>query len=86
MYATPWRLAGSTAGGDLQHYLRLWRFGQYYKLSADQLPGVLCREALDAGALKFQCWSHGVKVTGARIWLFTLPSGQVVASLSLGAQ
>jgi hypothetical protein len=83
MYATPWRLADSAAQGELQHYLRLWRFERYYRLSADQLPGVLCREALDVSALKFPRWQHAATVTGARIWLFRLPSGQIVAALSL---
>ena len=83
MYATPWRLADSAAQGELQHYLRLWRFERYYRLSSDQLPGVLCREALDVSALKFPRWQHAATVTGARIWLFRLPSGQIVAALSL---
>jgi hypothetical protein len=86
VYATPWRLADSTAHGELQHYLRLWRFEQYYRLSADQLPGVLCREALDASALTFKRWQHAAAVTGARLWLFRLPSGQIVAVLSLDAR
>ena len=86
IYATPWQLADSRPGGALQHYLRLWRFEQYYRLSADQLPSVLCREALDVSTLTFQRWQHAVTVTGARIWLFRLPSGQIVAALSLDAQ
>ena len=86
MYATPWRLADSKADGDLGQYLRLWRFEQYYQLSADQLPRVLRREVLDAGALTFRRWQHAGTVTGARIWLFRLPSGQVVAALSLDAR
>ena len=86
IYATPWHLTDATTGGELQHYLRLWRFEQYYRLSADQLPSVLCREALDVSALKFRRWQHAVTVTGARIWLFRLPSGQIVAALSLDAQ
>ncbi len=85
IYATPWHLADTTAGGELQHYLRLWRFEQYCRLSADQLPSVLCREALDVSALKFHRWQHAVTVTGARIWLPRLPSGQIVATLSLDA-
>lgn len=86
IYATPWHLTDTTAGGALHHYLRLWRFEQYYRLSADQLPSVLCREALDVSALTFRRWQLAVTVTGARIWLFCLPSGQIVASLSLDAQ
>jgi hypothetical protein len=85
IYATPWHLTDTAAGGELQNYLRLWRFEQYYRLSADQLPSVLCREALDVGALRFQRWQHAAAVTGARIWLFRLPSGQIVAALSLDA-
>jgi hypothetical protein len=38
MYATPWRITDGGAGGGLQDYLLLWRFEQYYRLSADQLP------------------------------------------------
>ena len=83
MYATPWRMTDSSAGGGLPDYLRLWRFGQYYRLSADQLPGVLCREALDVGDLTFRRWKHAETLAGARVWLFRLPSGQIVAVLSL---
>ena len=86
MYATSWHLADSAASGDLHHYLRLWRFEQYYRLSADQLPAVLCRESLDVTALTFRRWRHAGTVAGARIWLFRLPSGQIVAALSLDAQ
>jgi hypothetical protein len=83
MYATPWHLSDGTASGDLPDYLKLWRFERYYRLSADQLPRVLCHEALDAGTLKFRRWQHPEQVTGARIWLFRLPSGQIVTALSL---
>jgi hypothetical protein len=86
LYATPWHVSDRPAHGDLQNYLRLWRFGPYYQLSADQLPEVLCREMLDVSTLRFQRWQHAAAVNGARIWLFRLPSGQVVASLSLDAQ
>ena len=83
MYATPWHVTGGTASGDLPGYLRLWRFEQYYRLSADQLPAVLHRETLDASTLRFSRWQHAGKLTGARIWLFRLPSGQITAALSL---
>jgi hypothetical protein len=83
MYATAWHLADGTASGDLPDYLRLWRFERYYRLSADQLPRVLCRQTLDTGALSFRRWQHAARVTGARMWLFRLPSGQLVAALSL---
>ena len=83
MYATAWHLADGTSSGELPDYLRLWRFERYYRLSSDQLPRVLCREALDTSALTFRRWQHAGRVTGARMWLFRLPSGQIVAALSL---
>ena len=83
--ATPWHVTGGSAGRELPDYLQLWRFEHYYRLSADQLPRVLCREALEVGALWFRRWRLGGRVTGARMWLFCLPSGQVVAALSLDA-
>lgn len=46
---------------------------------------MLCRETLDAGALAFWRWQRGAAVTGARVWLFRLPSGQLVAAVSLDA-
>ena len=85
MYATPWHLADGDSSGDLLDYLRLWRFERYYRLSVGQLPRVLVREALDPGTLRFQRWQHAGTVAGARIWLFRLPSGQLVAALSLDA-
>jgi len=83
MYATPWHLADGAVIGDLPGYLRLRRYERYYRLSGDQLPHVLCREALDTSSLRFRRWQHAPLVTGARIWLFCLPSGQIVATLSL---
>jgi hypothetical protein len=57
MYATPWRMADSAVGGDLQDYLRLWRFEQYHQRSGDRLPAVLCWEAPDISTLTFQPWA-----------------------------
>jgi hypothetical protein len=83
MYATPWHLPAPAGNGDLPGHLRLWRFERYYRLSADQLPAVLHQETLDAAALRFARWQHAATLTSARAWLFALPSGQVVAALSL---
>jgi len=83
MYATPWHLTDSTAASNLPDHLPLWRFEQYYRLSADQLPAVLHREALDASTLSFQRWHHAAQVTGAELWLFRLPSGQIVVVVNL---
>ena len=70
-------------GSHLPDYLRLWRFGRYYRLSADQLPTVLAREPIDVCMLTFQRCQLKDQVIGARVWLFRLPAGQIVASLSL---
>lgn len=83
IYATPWHLPGAADNGELPGHLPLWRFEQYYRLSADQLPAVLHQEGLDASTLRFARWQHAAALTGARVWLFALPSGQVVAALSL---
>jgi len=83
LYATPWHAPDGTANGDLPSYLGLGRLERYYRLSADQLPRVLQRADLETNGLKFRRWEHADRVTGARIWLFRLPSGQIVAALSL---
>jgi hypothetical protein len=83
VYATPWHLPGGPAGAQLPDYLRLWRFEPYYRLSADQLPEVLARQRLDTADLRFQRWQYGKHLAAAWLWLFRLPSGQVVAALSL---
>lgn len=84
-YATPWQVTDSSTGGQLPDYLRMWRFERYYRLSADQLPHVLARETVDIAALTFERWQNAGRVTGARAWLFRMPSGQLVAALSLDA-
>jgi hypothetical protein len=86
IYATPWHLTNAPTNRDLPDYLRLWRFEPYYRLSADQLPQALCREELDPSTLTFQRWKRPGRVAGAQMWLFRLPSGQIVASLSLDIQ
>ena len=58
-------------------------FERYYRLSADQLPAVLHQQTLDPSKVRFARWQHAATLTGARAWLFALPSGQVVAAVSL---
>ena len=83
MYATPWRMADGAAGGELPDYLELWRFERYYRLSADQLPACYAARRWMSARWGSGAGSMGGQVTGARIWLFRLPSGQIVAALSL---
>jgi hypothetical protein len=83
LYATPWHLGDGATAKDLPDYLELWRFERHYRLSAHQLPQVLTCETLDPATLSFQRWEHAGCLAGARVWLFSLPSGQIVAALSL---
>lgn len=62
-------------------YLRFGRLASFYAASAGQLPGVLARHELAPASLEFSRWSGAVEA--ARLWLFALPHGQVVAALSL---
>jgi hypothetical protein len=83
LYATPWHAADGTSGDGLPAFLEFGRLERYYQLSADQLPRVLHREDLDITAVKFgRCQQVG-RVSGVRLWLFRLPSGQIVAALSV---
>jgi hypothetical protein len=83
LYATPWHLADGTAGRELPWSLDLGRLEQYDRLSAEQLPRVLYRETLDAGAVTCRRWQPVDAVTAAWAWLFLLPSGQLVAALTV---
>ena len=72
--------------GELADYLRLWRFAQYYRRSADQLPAVLHHDTLDPATLRFSRWQHAAQLTTAEMWVFRLPSGQIAIALSLQAR
>ena len=86
VYATPWHASESIGHYDLPGYLQLGRLERYYSQSADQLPRILHRAELDPADLKFARWPGATRVTGARVWLFRLPSGQVVTALSVDAR
>lgn len=83
LYATPWHAADGVPGDGLPAFLKFGRLERYYQLSADQLPRVLHREDLDITAVKFGRCEQSDRVSGARLWLFRLPSGQIVAALSV---
>ena len=83
LYATSWR-------GDHQHegpsvlpdQLKFSRLEQFYRSSADQLPVVLHSEQVDCATVHCHRWRAGTATAG-RLWLFLMPSGQVVVGLSL---
>ena len=83
VYATSWRVDTALSAGALGDHLRLWRLERNYRLAEEQLPRVLLHEDLDPQALRVKRWPHISTLTGATAWLFTLPSGRVVAALSL---
>jgi hypothetical protein len=83
VYATSWFLPGGPPDGDLTDALPLWRYGQYYKISADQFPRVLKRETVEPEAFSFNRWKLRESVTGGDLWLFVMPSGQVIAAVSV---
>lgn len=85
VYATSWFLTGGPPDGDLTAELELWRYGQYYKMSAEQFPRVLCRETLRPQSLEFRRWQFSGSVEHAEVWLFAMPSGQVVAAFNLNS-
>lgn len=83
VYATSWRISPDLARGELGDYLRLWRLERNYRLAAEQLPRVLTREELDPRTLRMKRWQDISALAGARVWLFSLPSGRVVAAFSI---
>lgn len=85
VYGTSWR-AGNEDVHDtpLVDFLSFGRLARFYRASADQLPTVLLSRPLDAATVLCQRWSEG-KLVGGRLWLFGMPSGQVVVALTLDA-
>lgn len=84
VYATPWLLPeGYGPLTSPAEYLRLGRVQRYYQIYADQLPRVLHSEPLDHTKLTFKRWTRKHRITAAHLWLFSTPSRQIVAALTL---
>jgi hypothetical protein len=85
VYSTPWTYDPATVDHSAQHAgdaLGLGRLAEYYSRSAQQLPRVLRREALDCSNITCRRWQTGAPAF-AQLWHFLLPSGQVVVALTL---
>jgi hypothetical protein len=83
LYATSWR--GDPRHADpsaLPEQLKFSRLEQFYRSSADQLPVVLHSDQFDCATVHCHRW-HAGALTAGRLWLFLMPSGQVVVGLSL---
>lgn len=83
VYATSWRIDPAISQGELGDYLRLWRLERNYRLAADQLPRVLARKDLDPQTIRVKRWQNISALSGARVWLFVLPSSRIVAAFSV---
>src|SRR5215470_6674252 len=83
VYATSWFLTDGPPDGDLTAELELLRYGQYYKMSAEQFPCVLHREALRPESLEFRRWQFCDSIERVELWLFAMPSGQVMAAFTI---
>ncbi|MDQ1294084.1 MAG: hypothetical protein QG608_1967 [Actinomycetota bacterium] len=83
LYATacslpPDRAIHGTPAVDVFAFSRL---ASFYRTSQDQLPHVLLRHDIDPDTLRFRRWNG--HLTAAQVWLFTLPSGQIIVGLTL---
>lgn len=83
VYATTWFLADPLPCSDLADELDLWRYARYYEMSAEQFPRVLYREEVSPDSLRFRRWQFPQTVQRVKAWLFAMPSGQVVAALTV---
>ncbi|MEZ0071665.1 hypothetical protein [Planotetraspora sp. GP83] len=83
IYATPWHLPQDKDLALPGEHLRLGRLEEYFTSSAEQLPKVIDRIVLDHEQITFRRWDHTRSLTGARLWLLAVPSGQIVSVLSL---
>lgn len=83
LYGTSWRTFDEgPRGASLTAHLSFGRLERFYRASADQLPAVLVSRPVDATTVTCRRWHEG-SITNARLWLFGMPSGQVVAGLTL---
>lgn len=91
VYATRWRKPWQ-AGDNGKSHLQLGRLDEFYSLFQEQLPRVLDRIPHDPDTVSFlsvggdsvvRSRMAGLTVTRAEVWLFALPSDQVVAALDI---
>jgi hypothetical protein len=94
IYATPWRYRGSPRQGPEEKLPLGLRLEEFHYLFQEQLPRPLYDEPLAAGQLGLLAPSgpgadgqnsdiRELDITTAQMWLFYLPSDQVVAALDL---
>jgi hypothetical protein len=94
VYATRWRWQSEVDDVGFEH-LVLGRLEEFYNLFREQLPKVLAHVKHDPNSVTFpplegepvaSTKMAGLPVTKAELWLFALPSDQLVAALDLEFQ
>lgn len=78
MYLSPERALASDPVSD---HLYFGRLTDFYKLSSDQMPHVLKTWELEGDRVSTAKWK--LPLQRARIWAFIVPSGQIVAALTV---
>ncbi|MEV0954196.1 hypothetical protein [Promicromonospora sp. NPDC050249] len=82
VYGTSWKQVEHLDGlAPLGEHLRLGRLANFYARGADQLPAVSGVHEVDVASLRFRRWSG--TADAARLWLFTLPSGQSAVAFTV---
>jgi hypothetical protein len=85
LYATSWRAKHSGAdSASLTDHLTFDQLEPFYRTAADQFPDVVTVRDLAAETANFHRWRGNL--TSGRLWLFVLPSEQVVAGLTVTAE
>lgn len=82
IYATKWRHKG-IASEHTQPDLELGRLSEFYVFFKDQLPRSLHHDQIDTGRVAFRDPIPGLVLNTSGVWLFALPSDQVVAAITL---
>ncbi|MEV1240212.1 hypothetical protein [Nonomuraea sp. NPDC049750] len=82
IFATPWHVTDGGEAASAGERPRLGRPETYFTGSAT--PQVLHKLALDHHKIEFESWDR--PLASARLWLFAVPSTQIVAVLSLDVE
>lgn len=86
VYATPWHILERAEAALPGERFRLHWLHGHFRRSAGQLPKVLGDVELDPSSMTFGHWGLADRMTGARLWLFAVPPGEVVVALDLGVR
>jgi hypothetical protein len=83
LYGTSWRFDRRTGRTrELTDCLRLGRLDRFFRANADHLPAMICRRPIRADAISCDQSRTGA-ITGAELWLLSMPTDGVVVGLHL---